>query len=122
MKRTLSRRAATLVIGAAVVFACVAFTQRCPGADAAEDAGGVKAGVDRVVILAAKTYLTGELTGTMAKEGDAATVAWSKVSGPGTVTFAAASAPVTTATFSATGDYVALPISPRIVRSGRQPG
>ena len=33
-------------------------------------------------------------------------MAWSRQSGPGTVAFADASAPVTTATFSAPGDYV----------------
>ena len=34
------------------------------------------------------------------------TATWSTVSGPGTVTFANAAAPATTATFSASGSYV----------------
>ena len=106
MKRTRSHCfKAQLVTGAAVAFACAAFIQRSPGAEPAEVADAVKAGVDRVVILGGKTYLTGAL-GSLDKEGDSVTVAWSKVSGPGTVTFAAASAPVTTATFSSVGDYV----------------
>src|SRR5215813_13227776 len=84
------------------------------------------AGIDRVTVLGGKTYLRG-----WAGYGDpphpgrgfrrpdpnappppppptgpAATVTWSKESGPGTVTFADAKAPVTTATFSAPGAYV----------------
>jgi len=65
----------------------------------------VAAGIDRLVVLNGKTYLTGEFR-SLRKKGTSTTVTWSKVSGPGTVTFAAASAPVTTATFSAVGDYV----------------
>src|SRR5204863_5631291 len=38
--------------------------------------------------------------------GPAPATMWSKVSGPGDVTFADAKAPVTTATFSTPGDYV----------------
>ena len=64
----------------------------------------VVAGVDRVVMLGGKTYLNGTIK-TLA--GNASTaVTWSKVSGSGTVDFANAGAPVTTATFSAAGDYV----------------
>ena len=72
-----------------------------------------------MVILGGKTYLTGAL-GSLDKEGDSVTVAWSKVSGPGTVTFAAASAPITTATFSSVGDYVLkLTASPNYARDNR---
>jgi DUF1680 family protein len=63
----------------------------------------VTAGVDRVVVLGGKTYLAGTIK--MLK-GDGATVAWSKASGPGAVTFENAKAAVTTATFSKTGEYV----------------
>ena len=107
MKRTLSRRfAATLVTGATVALACAALAQHGSAADSPGVADAVKAGVDRVVILPGKTYLTGELLGSLGKKTGAARVTWSKVSGPGTVTFADANAPVTTATFSAVGDYV----------------
>jgi len=107
MRRTPSRRfVARLVTGAAVAFACATCAQRSPGAESPEDAGAVKAGVDRVVIRGGKTYLTGELLGSLAEKGDSATVDWSKVSGPGTVAFADASSPVTTAAFSAVGEYV----------------
>jgi len=85
------------------------------------------AGVDRVVMLKGKTYLNGWAgygsprpargngggrgRGAAAQApaeppGPPPTMAWSKVSGPGTVTFADPKAAVTTATFSATGDYV----------------
>ena len=64
----------------------------------------VVAGVDRVVVLGGKTYLSGNVKGL--KPGSTAAVKWSKTSGPGKVTFADAQAAVTTATFSAPGDYV----------------
>ncbi len=63
----------------------------------------VAAGVDRVVVLGGKTYLNGEIK---TLDGKDSPVAWSKVSGPGKVAFANAGAAVTTATFSAVGDYV----------------
>jgi DUF1680 family protein len=66
----------------------------------------VDAGVDRVVVLGGKTYLSAAVK-TLAGKGDASTtVTWSKASGPGTVTFENANATVTTARFSAVGHYV----------------
>jgi DUF1680 family protein len=64
----------------------------------------VSAGVDRVVVLGGKTYLSGSVTGL--KPGRNVEAEWSKFSGPGEVQFADSHAPVTTATFSAPGDYV----------------
>ena len=82
------------------------------------------AGVDRVVMLKGRTYLNGWVgygapprRGGGGGRGNAATpppeppgppptAAWSKVSGPGAVTFADPKAVVTTATFSAPGEYV----------------
>lgn len=49
------------------------------------------------------------LAGSMSDDGrptSTLTAAWSKISGPGTVSFADATAPATTATFSAPGNYV----------------
>ena len=63
----------------------------------------VAAGVDRVVVSGGRTYLNGEIK---TLDGKDSPVAWSKVSGPGKVAFANAGAAVTTATFSAVGDYV----------------
>jgi DUF1680 family protein len=63
----------------------------------------VTAGVDRVVVLSGKTYLSGTIK---VLKGDDATATWSKASGPGTVTFENAKSAVTTATFSEIGDYV----------------
>lgn len=70
-----------------------------------EDAGGAKAqaGLDRVVVLPGKTYLRGEAS---ADGGTVPQVAWSKRSGPGVVKFADPRGLVTTATFSAPGEYV----------------
>ncbi|NQU20471.1 MAG: glycoside hydrolase family 127 protein [Candidatus Nealsonbacteria bacterium] len=65
----------------------------------------VAAGDDRVVVLGGKTYLAGQVK-SMGTKGAATSVAWSKASGPGSVDFADVATPVTTAAFSATGDYV----------------
>ena len=68
-------------------------------------APSVKAGVDRVVVLPGKTYLSG----TVRDDGKAKavpTVVWSKESGPGEVTFENANAATTTAKFSSPGAYV----------------
>ena len=67
-------------------------------------APAVAAGIDRTVVMGGKTYLRGKaewLTST----ADAGTL-WRKVSGPGDVNFADPKAPVTSAKFSALGDYV----------------
>jgi hypothetical protein len=67
------------------------------------------AGLDRIVVLPAMTYLRGWAGYGDPKKpagGPAVTVAWSKDSGPGTVTFADPKAAITTAAFSAPGAYV----------------
>lgn len=64
----------------------------------------VDAGIDRAVVLGGVTYLTGKADWLKPSAGSAAI--WSKESGPGRVQFANADAPVTTATFSAPGEYV----------------
>ncbi len=64
----------------------------------------VEAGVDRTVILGGKTYLAGRVQ--WLKPPADRVVRWSEASGPGEVAFADASAPTTSATFPAPGDYV----------------
>ncbi len=64
----------------------------------------VAAGIDRVVVLKGKTYLTGTVKQVGAAGG--ANLAWTKESGPGTVQFADARSAATTATFNELGDYV----------------
>ncbi|MHB1037531.1 MAG: glycoside hydrolase family 127 protein [Pirellulales bacterium] len=68
-------------------------------------APSVEAGVDRLVVLSGKTYLRGTVKDD-GKPSGSPTVSWSKESGPGEVTFEKADAAVTTAKFSAAGDYV----------------
>jgi hypothetical protein len=65
----------------------------------------VVAGVDRVVMVGGKTYLNGFIK---VLKGNAASAkaSWSKESGPGHVRFDDAAAAVTTAKFSAPGQYV----------------
>ena len=63
----------------------------------------VKAGVDRVNVLGGKTYLSGAVR--QLGQGNVAKVSWSKDSGPGEVAFENPESPVTTATFSALGNY-----------------
>ncbi|HEY2826805.1 MAG TPA: beta-L-arabinofuranosidase domain-containing protein, partial [Pirellulales bacterium] len=67
----------------------------------------VKAGVDRVVVLGGKTYLRGRIKNDGGSNGvsSALKIKWSKESGPGDVAFEDSSAAVTSATFSALGDY-----------------
>lgn len=65
----------------------------------------VHAGLERVVVLSGKTYLQG----TILDDGRPTTppaAEWSKQSGPGRVSFAAAKQAATTARFSAPGEYV----------------
>ena len=70
-------------------------------------APAVSAGPDRAVNLPANSV---SLAGTISDDGlplaAPVTAAWSVISGPGSVTFANASAPATTATFSTLGTYV----------------
>jgi DUF1680 family protein len=64
----------------------------------------VDAGVDRSVVSDGQTYLSGKVT--WLEDQDQNKARWIKTTGPGTVKFASADAPVTTAAFSAPGDYV----------------
>jgi Domain of unknown function (DUF5060)/Bacterial Ig-like domain/Putative collagen-binding domain of a collagenase len=69
-------------------------------------APNVSAGPDRNVTLPATASLDGTVTDDGLPTGGSLTQGWSKVSGPGTVTFGTASAVDTTATFSSAGVYV----------------
>jgi RHS repeat-associated protein/uncharacterized repeat protein (TIGR01451 family) len=66
----------------------------------------VNAGPDQTITLPAKASLSALATDDKQPAGSTLTLAWSKVSGPGNVTFANATAATTTATFSAAGEYV----------------
>jgi len=68
-------------------------------------APSVEAGVDRVVVLPGKTYLSGAVRDD-GKPSPAPTIAWSKASGPGMVVFDDEHAAVATAGFSSPGEYV----------------
>ncbi len=64
----------------------------------------VTAGVDRVVMLGGKTYLSGKVK-TLKADTTSARVTWTKAAGPGSVKFENPNAAETTATFSAPGKY-----------------
>jgi DUF1680 family protein len=64
----------------------------------------IDAGVDRSVVMGAHTYLAGKVT--WLEDSQTNTSRWLKTSGPGAVAFESVPSPVTTATFSAPGDYV----------------
>ncbi|MCI0432582.1 MAG: hypothetical protein L0271_02875, partial [Gemmatimonadetes bacterium] len=67
----------------------------------------LSAGPDAVVINAsAAAPLNGSVSDDGRPAGQPLTIAWSKVEGPGTVTFANPASPATTATFSQPGTYV----------------
>jgi parallel beta-helix repeat protein len=78
--------------------------QRYPPAPG-NQAPQVNAGPDQTVAFPSAASLTGSATDDQLPNPTLTTL-WSKVSGPGTVTFGSASAQATTATFSATGVYV----------------
>jgi RHS repeat-associated protein len=66
----------------------------------------VSAGADQTTSLTAAANLLGSVQDDGLPAGAAVTQQWSKVSGPGTVTFGNASALATSASFNAPGDYV----------------
>src|SRR5262245_66353486 len=66
----------------------------------------VNAGPDLNVILPANATLSGSVTDDGLPAGSTLTITWSKISGPGTVTFSNASSASTTASFSEAGTYV----------------
>jgi RHS repeat-associated protein len=66
----------------------------------------VNAGPDQAITLPAKAALAGVASDDRQPAGNTLALAWSKVSGPGNVTFAKASAAATTAAFSVAGTYV----------------
>jgi len=72
----------------------------------ANAAPSVSAGPDRTITLPATASLDGTVTNDGLPVGAAVTSTWSKVSGPGTVTFGSATAVDTTASFSVAGTYV----------------
>lgn len=69
-------------------------------------APSVSAGADQTVTLPASANLDGTVTDDGLPSGSTVTQTWTKVSGPGTVTFGNASAVDTTASFGAAGTYV----------------
>jgi RHS repeat-associated protein len=64
------------------------------------------AGANQTITLPASANLNGTATDDGQPSGSTVSVSWSKASGPGTVTFANATSPITTASFSAPGNYV----------------
>jgi hypothetical protein len=67
----------------------------------------VQAGTDTTIVLPTSiTSLQGSVTDDGLPVGGTVTKTWAKFNGPGTVTFTDASAPITTAAFSAAGTYV----------------
>jgi RHS repeat-associated protein len=63
-------------------------------------------GADQHITLPSVANLTGSVGDDGLPSGSTLASTWSKVSGPGTVTFGNPNAPVTTATFSVAGNYV----------------
>jgi RHS repeat-associated protein len=74
-------------------------------ANAPNRAPFVYPGSDQVITLPSSANLLGVISDDGLPLGSTLTIAWSEVSGPGTVSFANASQPVTTASFSAAGTY-----------------
>ncbi|MFZ4789728.1 MAG: PKD domain-containing protein [Candidatus Competibacteraceae bacterium] len=91
--------------GALTASADVSITVKSGGGS--NQAPQVNAGTAQTITLPAIANLVGTVTDDgLPKPPGAVTVAWTKVSGPGTVTFGNANTQATTATFSAAGAYV----------------
>ena len=76
-----------------------------PGGPAINSAPSVNAGTDQVITLPASASLTGSVSDDGLPSGTV-TTSWTKLSGPGTVTFGNGALASTTASFSAAGTYV----------------
>jgi PKD repeat protein len=74
--------------------------------DGSNQAPVVNAGTDGSVVQPNAANLSGSVSDDGLPASGALTSVWSKLSGPGTVTFIDAAAPITTATFSQVGTYV----------------
>jgi hypothetical protein len=74
--------------------------------NAVNQAPTVNAGGNKTITLPNAVSLNGSASDDGLPIGSTFTITWTKVSGPGTVNFANASSPVTTATFSQAGTYV----------------
>jgi RHS repeat-associated protein len=71
-----------------------------------DQAPAVDAGPDQAVTIPSAANLAGTMSDDGLPQGSTLTATWSKLSGPGTVTFANPNAAATTATFNAGGTYV----------------
>ncbi len=71
-----------------------------------DNAPEVSAGYNQTIVLPALATLNGTVSDDGFPAPSTITTSWSKVSGPGTVSFGNANSVVTTASFSAEGDYV----------------
>lgn len=83
-----------------------AFDETQVTVSAANQAPVVEAGPNRSITLPATASLSGSVTDDGLPTPPALTMAWTKTSGPGTVTFSPVGAAVSTASFSAAGTYV----------------
>jgi hypothetical protein len=83
----------------------VVVTVNAAGATPINKAPVVNAGPDQTTTLSAGANLLGSVSDDGLPTGSAVTKTWSKVSGPGNVTFGNASSVTTTATFSVAGTY-----------------
>src|SRR4029079_11046436 len=78
----------------------------CPKKKCTNSAPVVHAGPDQAVTLGMLATLNGTAADDGLPTGSILSIAWSKVSGPGVVTFANPNAAATTAAFSVAGTYV----------------
>ena len=87
---------------------CIGRSRRACGTPppAQNEAPTVNAGPNQTITLPASANLNGTASDDGLPTGSTVTTTWSKVSGPGTVTFASVNARATTARFSAAGSYV----------------
>jgi hypothetical protein len=84
------------------------------------DAPAVNVGPNQTITFPATATLSGSVSDVDSSTGSIVTIVWSKVSGPGAVTFAPLNSPNSTATFSEPGSYV-LRLTGNVLRSSAAP-
>ncbi|HEY0773692.1 MAG TPA: hypothetical protein VGD51_06390, partial [Nocardioidaceae bacterium] len=89
-----------------LVTACLVGAGLAPAGAATGSPPTVAVGADQTVTLADTAFLPGKVSDDGLPDPSALQVTWSKVSGPGTVTFGAAGEAHTSADFSVIGTYV----------------
>src|SRR5262249_11989242 len=102
----LGTRTLTVTSGAEIVSLPNAFAVEVPSSPPINQPPIVSAGINQTITLPNAASLSGMVSDDGLPSGGTLTIGWSKVSGPGNVSFTSLNTVATTATFSGPGTYV----------------